>query len=143
MRISRIRQMFFIVVDKCAKSLQAYIEIRAILGLSLYEIVFEYTESILACKRIRLKQINILGEYAKNIQLYIEIEYTDRHKTGPNQANFRPKPNKFQIRNHLSIHDRMGKQTSHATVPLNILFTNLNSSLLYFMVNSKLLQTAL
>ncbi len=67
------------------KSLGVYIEIRAILGLSyLYEIVFDYTESIFACKRIRLKQINILGEYAKNILLNIEIEYIDKHKTGPN-----------------------------------------------------------
>ncbi len=49
MRISRIHQMIFIAVDKCAKSLLAYIEIRAILGwFYLYEVVFEYTESILA-----------------------------------------------------------------------------------------------
>ncbi len=78
------------------RSLQAYIEIGAILGLSyFYEIIFEYTESILACKRIRLKQINILGEYAKNILLYIEITQTDiklgltRRIFDQNQINFR------------------------------------------------------
>jgi hypothetical protein len=46
-------------------------------------------------------------------------EYADGHKTEPISANFRPKPKKIQILNHLCRHDGMGKKTSHATVPLN------------------------
>jgi hypothetical protein len=36
-------------------------------------------------------------------------EYANRHKSEPNLANFRPKPEKILILNHISGHDLMGK----------------------------------
>jgi hypothetical protein len=59
-----------------------------------------------------------LQEVVSEERFTVYGEYADRHKTEPIFVNLRPKPNKFQILNHLSIHDGMYKNPSHATVPL-------------------------
>ncbi len=49
--------------------------------------------------------------------------YSDRHKTEPISENFRPKPKKNQILNHLCRHMiEWAKKQSHATVPLKPFF---------------------
>jgi len=56
-----------------------------------------------------------LQEVVSEERFTVYGEYADRHKTEPIFVNLRPKPNKFQILNHL---DRMDKNPSHATFPL-------------------------
>ncbi len=46
-------------------------------------------------------------------------EYADRRETEPIPAKFRPKPKTFQILNHYSIHDRIGKKTISRYCPFN------------------------
>ncbi len=67
--------------------------------------------------RIRLKHLNVLGEYAKNILQYMGNTPIDI-KLSLSRRIFDQNQNKFQILNHHSIHDRIGKNQSHATVPL-------------------------
>ncbi len=43
---------------------------------------------------------------------------SDRRKTEPISANFRPKTKKFQILYHHSMHDRIDKKSISSTVPL-------------------------
>jgi hypothetical protein len=76
--------------------------------------------------QIRQKYLSVHGEHAERINRIWRIrqecfavygEYADRHKIEPISANFRPKPKQFQILNLYSIHVRIGKKPSHATVP--------------------------
>ncbi len=70
---------------------------------------------ILACTENTLKAFKRLRRIC---QEYFAVygEYADRHKIEPFSADFRPEPKK--ILNPHSIHDRIGKKPSHATVPL-------------------------
>jgi hypothetical protein len=66
-------------------------------------------------------------------------EYADRHQTAPISANFRPKAKKFQLLNHLSIYFLMGKNPSHANVPL----TGSLSPMAFLMNKSNFFRTVL
>ena len=68
---------------------------------TIYEVVSEYVKSIFACTE------NTLEEYKRLRRIRQEYfvvygEYADRHKIEPISSNFRPKPKKNQILNHLS-----------------------------------------
>jgi hypothetical protein len=82
----------------------------------IYKVVSEYAKSILACMENTLKEYKRIWRIR---QEYFAVygEYADRHKIEPIPANFRPKPKKFQILNPQSIHVRIGKKPSRATVP--------------------------
>jgi len=64
---------------------------------------------LIAFKRIMRIRQEYFAAYGK---------YADRHKTEPIPANFRPKPKKFQILNHHSIHYRIGKKPISRYCPL-------------------------
>jgi hypothetical protein len=119
MRISRIRQKSFAVVREYlrrkylivfgngAQRLQAYTAILE--WFYSYKVVSEYAKTILTCTENTLKAFKSIRRIR---QKYFAVcwEYADRHKTELISANFRPKPKKFQILNHHSIHDRIGKK---------------------------------
>jgi hypothetical protein len=68
---------------------------------------------VLACTE------NTLKEYKRKRRIrqqYFAVhrKYANRHKTESILSSFRPKLKKNQILNHLPIHERMGKKTSHA-----------------------------
>jgi hypothetical protein len=85
--------------------------------LYIYKVVSEYAKSILACMENTLKEYKRIWKIRQEFFAVYE-EYADRHKIEPISANFRLKLKKIQILNPHSIHVRIGKNPSHATVPL-------------------------
>ncbi len=68
----------------------------------------------MSCMEITYKEYKRIRKKRKGIFCLV-----GRHKTETISAIFWPKPKKHQIRNQLPRHDRMAKEPSHATVPLN------------------------
>jgi hypothetical protein len=62
--------------------------------------------------RTRLKNINVFGEYAKSVLPYMENTPIDIKVSI--STNFRPNSEKILVLNHLTGHDRMGK--NHLTL---------------------------
>jgi hypothetical protein len=71
----------------------------------MYKVVSEYAESILA------RMQNTPKEDKDKEYFAVYGEYANRHKIEIISANFRPKPKKILIQNHLTEYDRMAKKT--------------------------------
>ncbi len=88
----------------------------------MYKVVSDYAKSFLACMENTLKGNKRIWRMR---QEYFAAygEYANRHKTEIISANFHLKQKKILVHNHHTKHDRMGKKSSHATVPLRSVTT--------------------
>ncbi len=66
-----MRGKYLCAFGECAESISEYIENTANVGLfAVLKIVSEYAESLNRIRRIRRKNLNVYGEYAKSLSAY-------------------------------------------------------------------------